>query len=314
MIRPRQQKSDHTHYFLLANPESGSYDNRGIQRLIRAIRRKEAYYTLYEGPSAPDALRRARLASGLVKTSRPAPVHIQKRGRVTALVACGGDATINQAAQVALEANLPLGILPLGRQNNIARSLLPTVDIDTAIATILKSDYRLIDCGLVSNRLFISTVAIGLVPQLNRVLRHRRLPRFSFSWNALVRQAMSEITPRKIDITIDSYHFPCRPSILNITLLPYAAGLPFSTMSLKDDQQAEVIFNLGEDGLDVPMFVRRIHRRKHCYDNAVRLYRGRQILVKAVKDQLVYLDGELIEWPEENMDIKLSERQLKCFC
>ncbi|MEW5993530.1 MAG: diacylglycerol kinase family protein [Candidatus Zixiibacteriota bacterium] len=314
MKRPRRQKTAHAHYYLLANPSAACYKDKPVRRLIQAIRRKGQYYTLFEAPSASDLFRRARLASGLFKSARPAPAHVQRRGPVTALIACGGDGTVNLTAQVALEAGLPLGILPMGRHNNIARSLLPAVDIDTAIATLLQRDYHTIDTATASGKLFVGSLGIGLIPHLSRCLQHRKLPRFAFRWSSLVTEAVSEITPRRMTIGIDSFRFECRPTILTINLLSYVIGLPFSPMSVSDDHQAEVIFDMGEDGLDPAAFIRQVHRRKHYFGNEVRLFRGRQITVEPIKGQLIYLDGELMQLPNPVLEITLNEKQLKLFC
>ena len=41
----------------------------------------------------------------------------------------GGDGTVNLVAQIALKADLPMGIIPLGRFNNIARNFDPDLEI-----------------------------------------------------------------------------------------------------------------------------------------------------------------------------------------
>ena len=39
------------------------------------------------------------------------------------LIACGGDGTVNAVAKLGLDMGIPMGILPIGRYNNVASSL-----------------------------------------------------------------------------------------------------------------------------------------------------------------------------------------------
>lgn len=70
---------------------------------------------------------------------------------VRALVAAGGDGSVGAVATLANVANLPLGILPLGTANDIARALgipEPPVEAARLIARLLTAGQeRLIDAG-----------------------------------------------------------------------------------------------------------------------------------------------------------------------
>ncbi|CAN5792065.1 hypothetical protein BH24GEM1_BH24GEM1_02920 [soil metagenome] len=44
-------------------------------------------------------------------------------GTIDRVIVGGGDGTLNAAVQVLVQANLPLGIIPLGTANNLARTL-----------------------------------------------------------------------------------------------------------------------------------------------------------------------------------------------
>ncbi len=313
-MRRRRQKTAHAHYYLLVNPKATGFQARLVERLTEAIHRNGRYYTVFEAPSATELVRRAQLACGLVKSARPAPVPIQRRGPVTALVACGGDGTINLVAQVALRAGIPVGILPMGKHNNIARALYRTVDTDGAIASIMQRDYRTIDTATASGRLFIGSLGLGLIPALARMLENRAAPRFAFGWSQLVSQAQSGLALRRVTITIDAFSFHCRPSFLSINLLSHAIGLPFSPVSIANDHQVETIFDVRDGGVDLAGFVRLVRRGKHCFGGDIRLYRGRQVTVRPIKGQQLYLDGDVIEARSNALEVSLNEQPLKIFC
>lgn len=78
----------------------------------------------------------------------------------------GGDGTLNAAAAGLVQARRPLGILPLGTANDLARTLgLPT-DIDQAIEVVGARKTRLIDVGLVNDLMFFNVASLGLSAQL----------------------------------------------------------------------------------------------------------------------------------------------------
>ena len=91
---------------------------------------------------------------------------VQARERRGALVAVGGDGTINAVAQAAWEAGVPLGIVPRGTFNYLARDLGIPLDIEAA-ATILTKP-RVLDFrpGLVNDQVFMVNASVGLYRKL----------------------------------------------------------------------------------------------------------------------------------------------------
>ncbi|HEV8194153.1 MAG TPA: diacylglycerol kinase family protein [Ktedonobacterales bacterium] len=72
-----------------------------------------------------------------------------KRFGVTAVVAAGGDGTIGAAAAHVIGTSLPLGILPLGTSNDIARSLGVPLDLEQAVEAIVGGAASEVDIGMV---------------------------------------------------------------------------------------------------------------------------------------------------------------------
>jgi diacylglycerol kinase family enzyme len=96
--------------------------------------------------------------------------------RPDALVVGGGDGSIRAAARVAMRAGLPLGILPLGTANLLARDLGIPLTPAAAIPALVAGATRRIDVATVNGSLFLNSVLIGLAPIVTRrreALRHR---------------------------------------------------------------------------------------------------------------------------------------------
>ncbi len=78
------------------------------------------------------------------------------------VVAAGGDGTVNAVARGLLGAPLPLGILPLGSGNALARSLSIPLRPMAAIGCLPSAASRSIDVGRIGEDAFLSTAGIGI--------------------------------------------------------------------------------------------------------------------------------------------------------
>lgn len=86
--------------------------------------------------------------------------------KIDCIVAAGGDGTINEVFAAAHAAGLPegcfLGIIPLGTANDFAHAVaVPIADITAALRIAASAPPRLIDVGLLNDRLFVNLVSGG---------------------------------------------------------------------------------------------------------------------------------------------------------
>jgi YegS/Rv2252/BmrU family lipid kinase len=91
-------------------------------------------------------------------------------GAVDFVVLGGGDGTMNAAAPAPMETGLPLGILPLGTANDLARTLSIPTDLGEAARVILGARVRRIDLGEVNGQPFFNVASIGLSVAVTREL------------------------------------------------------------------------------------------------------------------------------------------------
>ena len=83
-----------------------------------------------------------------------------------AVVAAGGDGTLNAVAQVVWNANLVMGVLPMGTFNYFGRANGMPTDPDAAIDALLGSHIKPITLGMVADRVFLVNASVGLYPRL----------------------------------------------------------------------------------------------------------------------------------------------------
>jgi diacylglycerol kinase family enzyme len=103
-----------------------------------------------------------------------------------AVVAAGGDGTVSAVAAALAGTPMPLGILPLGTLNHLARDLKIPADLPEAARTIAAGGVREIDVGDVNGRIFVNNSSIGLYPKAVRK-RNRSIVRLGRrKWPAML--------------------------------------------------------------------------------------------------------------------------------
>jgi YegS/Rv2252/BmrU family lipid kinase len=83
-----------------------------------------------------------------------------------AIVVCGGDGSISSSAPAVIESGLPLGIIPAGTANDLARTLSIPLDFAAAADVIVAGHKKQIDIGMVNGHAFFNVASIGLSSEL----------------------------------------------------------------------------------------------------------------------------------------------------
>ena len=91
-------------------------------------------------------------------------------GEADAVIVGGGDGTLSRAGGVLARIGKPLGILPMGTANDLARTLGIPTDLRDAAQVILDGRRRAIDLGFVNGHPFFNVASIGLSAELSRAL------------------------------------------------------------------------------------------------------------------------------------------------
>jgi len=84
----------------------------------------------------------------------------------SAVVAVGGDGTINAVAQAAHAQGCALGVLPQGTFNYFARTHGIPIDALQALQTLLTCEPMPVQVGLINDHVFLVNASLGLYPEL----------------------------------------------------------------------------------------------------------------------------------------------------
>ena len=115
----------------------------------------------------------------------------EHRERVDLVIIGGGDGTLNAAVAGLVDAHLPLGILPLGTANDLARTLGIPATLPEACQIIAAGKVQPIDLGWVNGKYFFNVASLGLSVQITRNLTKEVKRRWGvFAYAATAMQAL----------------------------------------------------------------------------------------------------------------------------
>jgi diacylglycerol kinase family enzyme len=123
-------------------------------------------------------------------------VHEAAQSDVDAVIAGGGDGTLNSIANALAHAGRKaFGVLPLGTFNHFAKELGVPLDLDAAVTALAHGHIEELPVGELNGQIFLSFSAIGLHPEVVHAREeHRRQTGRSKLWALLV--ALWRILPQ----------------------------------------------------------------------------------------------------------------------
>jgi diacylglycerol kinase (ATP) len=84
---------------------------------------------------------------------------VSKKARI---IVAGGDGSVEHVVRKFADSRHPIGVIPLGTFNNLARALRIPTDMDRAIKVAREGRLQAITLGRVNGRIFVEACAIGL--------------------------------------------------------------------------------------------------------------------------------------------------------
>ena len=118
-----------------------------------------------------------------------------------AVIAAGGDGTVNEVLCGLAGSNVCLGVLPLGTMNVFARELGLHLDWENAWAAILRGRTREVDLGLANGRPFAQLAGVGFDADVVAGVTSAAKRRFgagAYGWSAL-RQIGTPAFPLRVE-------------------------------------------------------------------------------------------------------------------
>ena len=179
---------------LVVNPVSGrGRALRAAERFLAAARAGGATVEEFRTAARGDATRRAAEARG---------------GGIDVVVACGGDGTVNEVMNGLEGTGIPVGILPTGTANVLARDLGLPFDPQGAARVAVRGRPRALDIGgarsSAGERRFLCCAGVGLDAAVVAAVAEARRARLGFrGWVRPLRREIAAYDFPALRVTVD---------------------------------------------------------------------------------------------------------------
>ncbi len=217
-----------------------------------------------------------------------------------ALVACGGDGTVNLALQLVAGTDTPLGIIPVGTGDDIARSLgLPINDPEAAADVVADGVTRSVDVGHVhtadgTDRFFLGVMSSGFDSLVNERANTMTWPKGQARYFVATLRELSVFKPLPYVVVVDDVHHDGTAMLVAVgNGMSYGGGMKVCPSAVMDDGQLAITF-LGE--VSKPTFLKvfpKVFKGTHVEHPSVTEFAGARVQLDA-PGQVAYADGERV--------------------
>lgn len=225
----------------------------------------------------------------------------QAAGEYDAVVAAGGDGTINEVINGLIQAagegqTVPFGILPIGTANDLSDTIPLPRDLTQAAQLIAAGHTRPIDAARVNDHFFVNNCAIGMEPLVT--LENTKIKRLSGNaryFVALVR-ALLKLRAWQMDIRFDEDNTFNGPAILlSVCNGPRTGGIfQMAPGAQFDDGYFDYVFAPDMPKRTVLTILPRLFKGTHIQHPKVQHGRARHITISCQPGTPIHADGELI--------------------
>lgn len=208
-------------------------------------------------------------------------------------VVLSGDGLVGAIGGALAGSDTPLGILPGGRGNDLARVLGIPTEPEQAVAVLAAGETRRIDVGEVNGKRFLGIASVGLDSEANRIANEARLLRGTLVYayagiRSLLRWKTARFTIQVGEerIRVSGY------SVAAANNRAYGGGMMLAPEAELDDGEFDVV-TIGEIGkLRYLVNLPKVFSGKHVEDERVGVFRAPRLELSASRPFAVYADGE----------------------
>lgn len=219
----------------------------------------------------------------------------QHSDRVDLVIVGGGDGSVNAAIEGLLETKLPIGVIPLGTANNLARTLGLPGSIAEACQVIADGYQKAIDLGWVNGEYFFNVAGIGLSANINQSVAKTFKKRWGViayavtalklvskqrRWYAEIRCNGETIHVRTYQITVCNGRH-------------YGSGLTVAADATIDDCRLDLCSLEIQHWWQAPFLIPALTRGEYATGRGIRVLQGQEIEIYTARPQAIDTDGEI---------------------
>jgi len=217
------------------------------------------------------------------------------QNQVDLVIIGGGDGTLNAAVDGLVTTQLPLGILPLGTANDLARTLGIPNSLSAACQIIARGHVQHIDLGCVNGKHFFNVASLGLSVQITQRLTKetkRRWGVFAYAITAI--EAMWRSRPFHAEIRLNGKTIQLKTIQIAIgNGRYYGGGMAIVHDAKINDQRLDVYSLEIQHWWQMLALLPALRRGRHTTLSGVRAFHAQEIEVYTRKPHPINTDGEI---------------------
>lgn len=226
--------------------------------------------------------------------------------RPDALIVVGGDGMVNLGVNLVAGTKVPLGLVPSGTGNDMARTLgIPHENTEAAIGVLiaaLAAPARVIDAGVVTytddatgqieERWFACVLSAGFDAIVNERANEMHHPKGASRYLIALALELFRLKPIAYRVTVDDETFELDGALVSVgNAQSIGGGMRVTPDAKLDDGLFDVMLVKSLSRLAFLRIFPRVFRGEHVTDSRVRIVRGRRVRIDAT-DVVAYADGE----------------------
>jgi diacylglycerol kinase (ATP) len=234
--------------------------------------------------------------------------HAALRSRPDALVVVGGDGMVNLGVNLLAGTRVPLGIVPSGTGNDMARGLgIPHDDTEAAIRMLgerLQAPPRVIDAvrirwtdddGTPGERRFACALSAGFDAIVNERANLMRRPKGPSRYILALLAELAGLRPLRYRVTLDDDRLELDALLVSVgNNVSLGGGMKITPEALLDDGLLDVMLVKPLSRLAFLRIFPRVFRGEHTSDPRVVMRRAKRIRIEVDAPLVAYADGERI--------------------
>lgn len=298
-IEARAQSGDAGRRFaLIVNPAAGGgRARRRLPKVEQALRSRSAGYEIVMTRSlehgCAEAVRAAAAGAIPVVVSGDGLI-----GKIGGVLGGSGDGEGSRA---------PLGIIPGGRGNDLARVLGIPTDPAEAVAVLLDGEPRTIDVGEVNGKPFLGIASCGFDSDANRIANEARLVKGPLVYAYAALRALLQWQPARFTLTEDGHERSFTGySVAVANSRAYGGGMFIAPAAELDDGLLDVITTAHVSKLRFLRGLPEIFKGTHVERPEVGSTRAAVVEIDADRPFAVYADGERVAELPVRIELRAS--------
>ena len=225
-------------------------------------------------------------------------------------VVFSGDGLIGAVGGAMAGSETPMGIVPGGRGNDLARVLGIPDDPAAAVAVLAVGEERLIDVGEANGKRFLGIVSVGFDSEANRLANETGFLRGNLVYAYAAIRTLLTWKPGRFTIRVDDERYRFTGYSVSVAnSRAFGGGMFIAPQAELDDGEFDVV-TVGEVGkLRFVGNLPKVFKGTHVEEDEVRVFRAPHLELTASRPFPVYADGEhLTELPAK---IRILPRALR---